>query len=103
LISGSVEKIDIGCEQATRSGSVLAEIVGSVKKVSDLNGEIAAASSEQSNGITQIGKAMNQMDQVTQKNAAASEESAAAAEELSAQSAALRENVVVLNRVVQGK
>lgn len=100
LISGSVEKIEAGSEQAGRSGAVLSEIVSAVKKVSDLNGEIAAASAEQSNGITQIGKAMNQMDQVTQENAAASEESAAAAEELSAQSGSLRDNVHVLNRIV---
>lgn len=102
LISGSVEKIEIGSEQAGRSGAVLNEIVSSVKKVADLNGEIAAASSEQSNGIAQIGKAMNQMDQVTQENAAASEESAAAAEELSAQAGSLRDNVNTLNKVLVG-
>jgi methyl-accepting chemotaxis protein len=103
LISGSVEKIEQGSEQAGRSGAVLTEIVTSVKKVSDLNGEIAAASAEQANGITQIGKAMNQMDQVTQSNAAASEESAAAAEELSAQAGSLRDNVNTLNKVVGGQ
>lgn len=103
LISGSVEKIEVGSEQAGRSGTVLSEIVSAVKKVADLNGEIAAASSEQANGITQIGKAMNQMDQVTQKNAAASEESAAAAEELSAQSTSLHSNVQILNHVIGGE
>lgn len=103
LINDSVDKIKLGSEQAGQSGVVLTEIVNAVKKVSDLNTEISAASVEQTNGITQIGKAMNQMDEVTQQNAAASEESAASAEELSAQSGSLRENVRVLTEVVSGQ
>ncbi len=103
LIKDSVEKIDVGSQQAGESGVVLNEILSAVKKVSDLNNEISAASQEQSNGISQIGKAMNQMDEVTQQNAAASEESAAAAEELSAQSSSLRDSVKVLASMVGGK
>lgn len=100
LIKDSVDKISIGSEQAGESGVVLNEVLSAVKKVADLNSEISAASQEQSNGIAQIGKAMNQMDEVTQQNAAASEESAAAAEELSAQSSLLRENVRTLTDMV---
>jgi methyl-accepting chemotaxis protein len=100
LISSSVERIDNGAVQAQQSGEVLAEIVTSVKKVSELNSEISAASQEQSNGILQIGKAMNQLDQITQANAAASEESASASEELSAQAGVLRGNVVSLVQIV---
>lgn len=103
LISESVEKISTGVRQASEGGETLTEIVKSIKKVSDLNLEIATASEEQSNGIVQIGKAMNQLDQVTQENAAASEESAAASEELSAQTNTLRESVVILEQVVSGK
>ncbi|HWU44048.1 MAG TPA: methyl-accepting chemotaxis protein, partial [Bdellovibrio sp.] len=69
LIKNSVQKIEMGSIQATQGGKVLSEIVGSVKKVADLNSEISNASSEQSNGIGEINKAMNQLDQVTQTNA----------------------------------
>lgn len=103
LISESVERINQGSHQANQGGIVLAEIVTSVKKVADLNGEIASASEEQSKGIEQIGKAMNHLDEVTQQNAAASEEAAAAAEELSAQSGSLMGSVDALNKVVTGK
>ncbi len=102
LIKNSVAKIELGSEQANQGGVVFAEIVDSVKKVADLNNEIATASEEQSNGIGQIGKAMNQMDQTTQQNAAAAEQTAAAAEELSAQSENLRNNVTLLEQAVYG-
>lgn len=100
LIGESVDRISTGARQAVESGEVLAEIVTAVKKVSDLNGEIATASDEQSHGISQISKAMNQMDQVTQQNAAASEESAAASEELSSQATSLRSSVQILGEIV---
>lgn len=102
LIKKSVEKIETGSRQANQGGIVLSEIVESVKKVSDLNNEIATASEEQSTGIAQISKAMNQMDQVTQVNASSSEEAAAAAEELSTLSATMESNVVVLERIIFG-
>jgi len=102
LIKGSVEKIERGSQQAGQSGEVLAEIVSSVKKVSEINAEISAASEEQSNGIMQIGKAMNQLDQVTQVNAATSEEAAAAAQELSAQATQLTQVVDLLAVTIKG-
>ena len=102
LIKNSVAKIEVGSQQANQGGVVFSEIVNAVKKVADLNNEIAGASEEQSNGITQIGKAMNQMDQVTQQNAAAAEQTAAAAEELAAQSENLKGNVRTLESVVYG-
>jgi methyl-accepting chemotaxis protein len=102
LIKGSVEKIERGSNQAGQSGKVLEEIVSSVKKVSDINAEIATASEEQSNGISQIGKAMNQLDQVTQVNAASSEEAAASAEELSAQAIQLNQVVALLAVTING-
>jgi methyl-accepting chemotaxis protein len=103
LINGSVDKIEKSTSQANVGGEVLSEIVASVKKVSDLNSEISTASEEQANGIVQIGKAMNQLDEVTQQNAAASEESAASAEELSAQSELLMEGIGNLTSLVSGQ
>lgn len=103
LIDSSVERIEKSAEQANQGGEVLTEVVNSVKKVSDLNREIATASEEQTNGIVQISQAMNQLDGVTQQNAAASEEAAATAEELSAQSAVLLKNVGALDEMVTGE
>jgi methyl-accepting chemotaxis protein len=74
LIQDSVRKVDAGSELVNRSGQTLAEIVASVKRVTDIVGEIAAASREQAVGIEQVTKAMAQMDQVTQTNAAQTEE-----------------------------
>jgi hypothetical protein len=103
LIKKSVEKIEQGAKQANQGGVVLGEIVGSVKKVADLNTEMASASEEQKNGISQIGQAMNQLDQVTQQNAGSSEEAAASAEELAAQAKSLQLNVDDLDKLVFGK
>lgn len=102
LIKGSVKKIELGSAQAVQGGKVLEEIVSSVKKVSALNNEIATASEEQSHGIQQIGKAMNQLDQVTQVNAATSEESAASAQQLSNQAEQLTHSVHVLIENING-
>jgi len=74
LIQDSVRKVDAGSELVNRSGQTLAEIVSSVKRVTDIVGEIAAASQQQAAGIEQVTKAMAQMDQVTQTNAAQTEE-----------------------------
>ncbi|UYL09231.1 methyl-accepting chemotaxis protein [Bdellovibrio sp. SKB1291214] len=82
LIKDSVAQIDSGSKIADQSGTVLANIVNSIKKVSDLNNEIAAASSEQTTGIQQISKAMNQLDQSSQSNAASAEEIAATSGEI---------------------
>lgn len=102
LIQDSVAKIERGSKIADQSGEVLKNIVTSVKKVSDLNNEIASASQEQATGISQIGKAMNQLDASTQQNASASEEVAASSEEMSSQANVLKELVSDLNEVIYG-
>ncbi len=100
LIKDSVSQVDRGTEIADKSGIALKEIVGSVKKVTDLNSEIASASSEQSEGIAQISKAMNQLDQATQSNAASAEEAAASSEVMLRQAKFLGEQVEQLQRIV---
>jgi methyl-accepting chemotaxis protein len=93
LINGSVRKVENGSALVTSSGATLKEIVSSVKRVSDIVGEIAAASAEQTTGIEQVGKAMMQMDQVTQSNSAQTEELSATAASLASQSSHLQELV----------
>jgi len=89
LIQDSVEKVDDGTRLVDESGRTLEQIVGAVKKVSDIIAEIAAASQEQSTGIDQVNKAITQMDEVTQQNAALVEEAAAASEAMDEQSKSL--------------
>ncbi|WP_082536198.1 MULTISPECIES: methyl-accepting chemotaxis protein [unclassified Roseateles] len=93
LIGASVERVEAGNTLVGEAGRTMDEVVGQVKRVSDLISEISAASSEQSKGIGQIGDAVNQLDQVTQQNAALVEESAAAAESLRMQATQLAETV----------
>lgn len=102
LISTSVEQIERGSRIAANSGVVLGGIVESVKKVADLNNEIAAASAEQSAGIQQIGKAMNQLDQASQSNAASAEEIAATSGEIGGLAEATQQLTVELNVMVLG-
>jgi methyl-accepting chemotaxis protein len=83
LIQDSVRKVETGSQMVNQSGIVLEEIVASVKRVTDIVGEIAASSREQSAGIEQVAKAMSQMDQVTQQNASQTEELSSTAQELS--------------------
>ncbi len=90
LIQDSVEKVDDGSRLVDQSGQTLGEIVSSVKKVSDIIAEIAAASQEQSSGIDQVNKAITQMDEVTQQNAALVEEAAAASESMDEQARGLQ-------------
>jgi methyl-accepting chemotaxis protein len=85
LISASVEKVESGSRLVQDAGSTMEEIVGSVRRVSDIIGEITAASAEQSSGIGEINNAISQLDQMTQQNAALVEQSAAAAESLKEQ------------------
>ena len=87
LIQDSVSKVEEGGRLVDASGRTLQQIVDSVKKVSDIVAEIAAASAEQSSGIEQVNKAVMSMDEVTQQNAALVEEAAAAAESLMEQAA----------------
>jgi methyl-accepting chemotaxis protein len=102
LIKESVERVDHGSQIADRSGTVLNNIVTSVKKVADLNNEIAAASNEQATGISQVGQAMNSLDQSSQNNASSAEEIAATAEEILKQSKHMQEKVVDLNAEILG-
>lgn len=102
LIKESVEKIERGTHKSAKSGEMLKNIVTSVKKVSDLNNEISMASEEQSTGISQISKAMNQLDQSVQSNAASSEEIAGTAQEINTQAAIMKNVVDELNNVVYG-
>jgi len=85
LIGDSVEKVEAGSRQVDQAGATMNEIVGAVKRVTDIMSEIAAASSEQSAGIEQVNQAITQMDEVTQQNAALVEEAAAAAESMQEQ------------------
>ncbi len=83
LIKDSVEKVEEGTKLVDETGKSLEEIVGSVKKVSDIVAEIAAASQEQATGIEQVNKTVVQMDEATQQNAALVEEAASASVSLS--------------------
>ena len=85
LINDSVEKVRVGAEFVDESGKMIAEIMDSVKKVTDIVAEIAAASEEQATGVEQVNKAVTQMDEVTQQNAALVEEAAAAAKSMQMQ------------------
>jgi methyl-accepting chemotaxis protein len=76
---------------AERSGQLLSDLVPSIKKTADLVQDVAAASTEQSGGVTQINKAMSQVDAVTQRNASSAEELSSTAEELAAQSEQLQQ------------
>jgi len=85
LITTSVERVEQGTALVDKAGATMTEIVSSIKRVTDIMGEISAASSEQSAGVAQVGGAVSQMDQATQQNAALVEESAAAAESMKQQ------------------
>ncbi len=89
LITASVERVDQGTALVDRAGATMQDIVDGVKRVTDIIGEISAASGEQSTGVGQIGEAITRIDQGTQQNAALVEESAAAAESLRQQSQTL--------------
>jgi methyl-accepting chemotaxis protein len=95
LISDSVDKIDHGARLVDQAGATMNEIVASVKRVTDIMGEITTASQEQSSGIEQVNRAIAQMDEVTQRNAALVEEEASTAESLQNQAAKLAEMVSV--------
>jgi methyl-accepting chemotaxis protein len=78
---------------AETAGSLLSRLTPAIRKTSDLVQEVAAASAEQASGVTQIGRAMGQVEQVTQRNASASEELASTAEEVSSQAEALKQTM----------
>jgi methyl-accepting chemotaxis protein len=95
LISASVDRVDQGTALVDQAGSTMQEVVTSIRRVTDIMGEISVASDEQSAGVSQIVEAISQMDQVTQQNAALVEEMAAAAEGLNAQAQELVQTVAV--------
>jgi methyl-accepting chemotaxis protein len=91
LIEDSVKKVEDGSVLVTQSGQTLEQIVASVKKVSDIVAEIAAASREQSSGIEQVNRAVMQMDETTQQNAALVEEATAASQSMADQARELNQ------------
>jgi methyl-accepting chemotaxis protein-1 (serine sensor receptor) len=95
LITASVERVEQGTTLVDQAGTTMTEIVGSIRRVTDIMGEISAASQEQSSGVSQVGEAVTQMDRATQQNAALVEESAAAAESLKMQAQQLVQAVSV--------
>jgi methyl-accepting chemotaxis protein len=95
LITASVERVEQGTVLVDQAGATMQEIVSSIKRVTDIMGEISAASSEQSAGVAQVGEAVTQMDQATQQNAALVEQSAAAAESLKLQAQQLVQAMAV--------
>ena len=95
LIGASVERVEQGTVLVDQAGVTMTEVVSSIRRVTDIMGEISAASTEQSLGVSQVGEAVMQMDQATQQNAALVEESAAAADSLKTQAQQLVQSVAV--------
>ena len=93
LINASVERVEQGSLLVDEAGTTMTEVVGAIRRVSDLVGEISSASSEQSAGVAQVGEAVTQMDQATQQNAALVEQMAAAASSLNSQAGELVQTV----------
>ena len=95
LITNSVQRVEQGTQLVDKAGETMTEVVNAIRRVTDIMGEISAASSEQSAGVSQVGEAITQMDHATQQNAALVEESAAAADSLKTQAAQLVHAVAV--------
>ena len=95
LINTSVERVEQGTTLVDKAGETMTEVVNSIRRVTDIMGEISAASAEQSTGVAQVGEAVTQMDQATQQNAALVEEMAAAASSLKGQAQDLVQVVAV--------
>lgn len=93
LIGGSVERVEAGARLVGEAGSTMTEIVASVRRVSDIIGEITHSADEQSSGIQQVNQAVTQLDQMTQQNSALVEQSAAAAASLKEQATRLAQLV----------
>ena len=95
LIEASTARVDSGAELAERAGRTMANVTQSVQRVTDIMAQISAASHEQSTGIEQVNRAVAQMDQVTQQNAALVEQAAAAAGAMADQAEQLKGAVAV--------
>jgi methyl-accepting chemotaxis protein len=103
LIEGTVKRVKSGSELAKKANGIFNEVANSAIKVGDLVAEIAAASSEQAQGIEQVNKAVTEMDKVVQQNASGAEESASASEEMNAQAEQMKNYVRELVLLVTGK
>ena len=101
LIDDSVARVADGSSLVNQAGSTMAEIVGSVQRVSDIVAEISAASQEQSSGIEQVSQTVTQMDQTTQQNAALVEETTAAARSMEEQAMQLAQAVSAFRLAAQ--
>ncbi|MBB5866280.1 methyl-accepting chemotaxis protein [Xanthomonas sp. 3058] len=95
LIADSTDKVELGSGLVHRAGATMREIVGSVKHVTDIMGEITSASAEQSSGIEQVNRTVAQLDEVTQRNATLVEEGTAAARSLEEQAMELADAVAI--------
>ena len=95
LIDDSVSKVDVGSRLVEQAGVTMDEVVASVRRVTDIVGEISSASQEQSDGIEQVNQAITLMDEATQQNAALVEQAAAAARAMQDQAATLSQTVSV--------
>ncbi|WP_269465387.1 methyl-accepting chemotaxis protein [Herbaspirillum rubrisubalbicans] len=95
LIDDSVSKVESGSRLVTQAGSTMQQVVESVRRVTDIVGDITAASAEQSDGIVQVNQAIGMMDQATQQNAALVEQAAAASQSLREQAVNLAQAVGV--------
>jgi methyl-accepting chemotaxis protein len=103
LIDDSVEKVDSGSKLVEKAGSTMDDVVASVKRVTDIMGEIASATIEQSTGIEEVNRAITQMDEVTQQNAALVEQAAAAAGAMQEQASHLTRAVSVFRLGQEGR
>jgi methyl-accepting chemotaxis protein len=99
-IEGAITKTSLGVTISNKVEQALKDILDKVRQVDELAAEVAGASREQTQGITQVNTAVGQMDKVTQSNAASAEESAAAAEELNAQAECMKESVNELLKLI---
>ncbi len=97
LIGASEQRVDEGSALVDQAGSTMLEVVNAIKRVTDIMGEISAASSEQALGVNQVNQAVSQMDQVTQQNAALVEQMAAAASSLQSQADELVNTMAVFH------
>ncbi len=103
LITDSVQRVEQGTQLVDKAGNTMTEVVGAIRRVTDIMGEISAASREQSAGVSQVGEAITQMDQATQQNAALVEESSAAASSLNQQAGDLVQAVAVFKLTGHGQ
>jgi methyl-accepting chemotaxis protein len=102
LITSSKQKVEVGLQVGKRCGDVLEDLVTKVSQINDMANEIAGASEEQARGVTEINKAMNQMDQMTQQNASAAQQSASSSGELAQQAESMRASVGELLQLLHG-